>query len=425
MIKPIIYVGQTPETLFGGREETTKNVEATVREIIEQIKLRGDSALKEYCLKFDGFSGEFEVSQAEFDAAFSSVSKKYIKMLSRCVKNVSSFHKKQLKRGFEIKRGNCVLGQKVIPVARAGIYVPGGTAAYPSTVLMNAIPAKIAGVKEIIMATPAKKDGKISAEVLVAAKLCNVDKVFKIGGAQAIAALAYGTESVPKADKITGPGRDYVAAAKRLVSGVACGIDMIAGPSEILVVADESANAAHVAADMLSQAEHDVCACALLVCTSEEFAKQVDMQLEKQILKLPRKEVAQSSLEKNGKIIVADSVNTAIEISNAYAPEHLELAVSNPFAALEKVRSAGSVFLGGYTPEAVGDYFAGTNHTLPTSGSARFASPLGVEDFLKYTQYVYFDKAALKSAQKDIALFARSEGLEAHAISVEIRGANE
>lgn len=415
----IKYNNQGVADLFGEREELTSNVEGTVKSIIADVRLNGDAALKKYTAQFDGYAGEsLEVSETELDEAVKSLTPRYIQTLESSIANIKKFHKKQLRGDFEINEGDRIVGQKVIPVSRAGIYVPGGTAAYPSTVLMNAIPAKIAGVKEIIMSTPVKSDGKVKAEVLAAAKLCGVDKIFKIGGAQAIAALAYGTQSVPKVDKITGPGNAYVATAKKLVSGVACGIDMIAGPSEILIIADGGANPVHVAADLLSQAEHDKLASALLITDSATLAKEVACELEIQVNKLPRKEIAEASLKANCKIILTDDLSVAVELSNEYAPEHLELCVKQPFELLKKVKNAGSVFLGYNTPEAVGDYYAGANHTLPTSGTSRFSSPLGVDDFIKTTQYVYYTKPALQSAAEDITSFALSEGLTAHAESV-------
>lgn len=422
MIKPIKYTGQTAVELFGEREELTFSVETVVKEIIANVRKNGDAALRDYAAKFDGYSGgNIQVSEEEFEEANRSISPEFVQVLKNSIKNITEFHKKQLRSGFEIKDGNRIIGQKVIPVDCAGIYVPGGTAAYPSTVLMNAIPAKIAGVRRVIMATPVKSDGKVRPEVLVAARMCGVDGVYKTGGAQAIAAMAYGTETVPKVDKITGPGRDFVAAAKKLVSGVACGIDMIAGPSEILVLADENANPANVAADLLSQAEHDVIATAILICTSEKIANKVAKELEQQVEKLERREIAGKSLKNNCKIIVVDDLQTALKLANEYAPEHLELAVENPFELLQGVKNAGSVFLGYNTPEAVGDYYAGANHTLPTSGTAKYASPLSVEDFVKTTQYVYYTPEKLKEASDDIIAFANAEGLGAHAKSIAIR----
>ncbi len=422
MIKIIKYGGQSAEELFGKREELTSNVEEKVKAILADVRENGDKAVKSYSAQFDGFRGDsLEVSEEEFDVAFKELSPEYVAMLKNSIANISAFHEKQKSDGFELDYGDRIVGQKVLPVESAGIYVPGGTAAYPSTVLMNAIPAKIAGVKNIIMATPVKADGKVKSEILVAARLCGVDRIFKMGGAQAIAALAYGTESVPKVDKITGPGRDFVATAKKLVSGVTCGIDMVAGPSEIMIVADNGANAKHVAADLLSQAEHDVIASALLITDSEVLAKEVESELSKQVKLLSRREIASASLENNCKIIVADDIYQAVGLANQYAPEHLELAVKEPLELLKSVKNAGSVFLGYNTPEAVGDYYAGANHTLPTSGTARFSSPLGVQDFVKTTQYVYYTKQALDKAADDIIMFANSEGLTAHAESVAVR----
>lgn len=421
MIKPVYYRGQTAEKLFGNRAEQSANVEKAVKQIIENVGNYGDRALKEYARKFDGFTGDtFEVGKGEFDAAEKQVSAEYKQTLKRSIKNITAFHRKQLSGGFEISVGGATVGQKVTPVGCAGIYVPGGTAAYPSTVLMNAIPAKIAGVENLIMVTPVKADGKVRAEVLCAARLCGVDRVFKIGGAQAIAALAYGTQTIPKADKITGPGNVFVATAKKLVSGI-CGIDMVAGPSEILVLADGGANARHVAADLLSQAEHDVLASAVLITDSAVLADKVARELEEQVERLPRRDVAKKSIEDNCKIIITDSLEGAVCLSNEYAPEHLELCVKQPSALFERVKNAGSVFLGYNTPEAVGDYCAGANHTLPTGGTARFSSPLGVNDFVKSVQYVCYSKSALDAAADDIIDFANSEGLTAHAQSVAVR----
>lgn len=422
MIKITRYENQTADELFGEREEMTCNVEAAVKEIIADVRENGDAAVKKYSAKFDGFNGDsLLVTEDEFNQAFDALPKEFIKVLEHSVENIKNFHSKQLRTGFEIDFGDRIIGQKISPVDRAGIYVPGGTAAYPSTVLMNAIPAKIAGVNCVIMATPVKSDGKVKPEVLVAARMCGVDKVFKMGGAQAIAAMAYGTESVPKVDKITGPGRDFVATAKKLVYGVACGIDMIAGPSEILVLSDGYANAEFVAADMLSQAEHDKIASAILITDSAELADGVIKELYRQVELLERKQIAKESLENKCKVILTGDLSAAVELCNQYAPEHLELAVKEPFKLLEKVKNAGSVFLGYNTPEAVGDYYAGANHTLPTSGTARFASPLSVDDFMKSTQYVYYTDEALRGAASDIMSFAKSEGLGGHAESVAVR----
>lgn len=422
MIEPVVYANQTAEELFGRREETTDSVEEKVREIIADVRKNGDAALRKYSALFDGYRGTaFEVTEEEFSEAFAALKPSYISVLKGAAANIEKFHSKQIRYGFETETDGKIIGQKVTPISRVGIYVPGGTAAYPSTVLMNAIPAKIAGVREIIMATPVKSDGKVRAEVLAAARICGVDRVFKLGGAQAIAALAYGTESVPKVDKITGPGRDFVAAAKKLVSGVACGIDMLAGPSEILVIADEGADPEFVAADLLSQAEHDILATAILVTDSENLARNVSRKLEERVGKLSRESIARASLEKNCKIILTRDLETAVRLSDEYAPEHLELCVEKPFGLLEKVGNAGSVFLGYFTPEATGDYYAGSNHTLPTSGTAKFSSPLSVDDFVKTTQYVYYRKEALEREAEAIEEFAESEGLTAHAESVKAR----
>ncbi len=422
MIKIIKYSGQSAKFLFGERDEICGNVEDKVKEIIAEVRKNGDGALKRYSEKFDGFvCDDFEVKAGEFEEAFKEIDGKLIQTIKNSVDNIKLFHSKQLRSGFEINCGDRVVGQKFTPVESAGIYVPGGTAAYPSTVLMNAVPAKIAGVKNLIMATPVKADGKVRAEVLVAAALCGVDRIFKMGGAQAIAAMAYGTESVPKVDVITGPGRDYVATAKKLVYGVACGIDMIAGPSEILIIADKNANAQFVAADLLSQAEHDKIASAILLTDCEDLANEVVVELKSQLDNLSRKEIARMSLDANCRIILTDNLEQAVKLSNEYAPEHLELAVKEPFKLLDSVKNAGSVFLGYNTPEAVGDYYAGANHTLPTSGTAKYASPLSVDDFMKSTQYVYYTQSALAGAADDIISFAESEGLGAHANSVYVR----
>ena len=422
MIKPVEYNGERVENLFGEREQLTNSVETVVRSIRADVRTRGDDALREYAHKFDGYDGDaLEVTEQEFATAERALPDGYKAMLERAIANIRAFHVKQKRDGFEIRERDRIVGQKVTPVRRVAIYVPGGTAAYPSTVLMNAVPAKIAGVPMLVMATPVKADGVVKPEVLVAAKLCGVDKVYKTGGAQAIAALAYGTESVVKVDKITGPGNAYVAEAKRQVSGVACGIDMLAGPSEILVVADGGACARNVAADMLSQAEHDKLASAILICTGMSFAQDVVVELYKQVEALPRRDIARASLDEKCKVIVVKDLDTAVALADEYAPEHLELCVEDPFALLDKVKNAGSVFLGYNTPEAIGDYYAGANHTLPTSGTARFSSPLGVDDFVKTTQYIYYTDGALAAAAPDVTAFAESEGLSGHAESVRKR----
>ncbi len=396
--------------------------EETVKAILADVAENGDEALKKYSEKFDKVCPDsLIVTDAEIEEAWNAVDPHFIDILRRAKENIELYHRKQLRSDFSIEKADgIVLGQKFTPIEKAGIYVPGGTASLTSTVLMNAIPAKIAGVRQLVMSTPPGRDGKIKAEMLVAAKLCGVDLIVKCGGAQAIGALAYGTKSVPKVDKIVGPGNIFVAIAKKLVFGLVS-IDMIAGPSEILVLADGSCNPIHVAADLLSQAEHDKLATAVLVTDSEELAYAVKDELERQIALLERSEIARASIDNNGKIIITDSLEKAIETANLIAPEHLELCVENPFEYLDKITNAGSIFLGKNTPEPVGDYFAGPNHTLPTGGSARFSSALSVDDFVKKSQYLYYTEPALEKAYKDIAEFARHEGLSAHAKAVESR----
>ncbi len=421
MIKIYRYGAVKKEEIFA-RFNPTASVSGAVSEIIATVVKKGDEALREYALKFDGVALEsLEVTQAEIDEAYEKADKEFIAVLEEASANIRAFHINQKIEGFRLEKENGVIvGQKVTPIEKVGLYVPGGTAAYPSTVLMNGIPAKIAGVKEIVMVTPPSKSGGVNPDILAAAKVAGVTRIFKTGGAQAVAALAYGTESVPKVDKIVGPGNAYVAEAKKQVFGKVS-IDMIAGPSEILVVADGKSNPAFVAADLLSQAEHDKMASAVLVTDSADLAKAVSAELEKQIPLLPRAEIARKSIDDNGKIIVADNLLAAIDIANEIAPEHLELCVDNPFDYLDKVRHAGSVFLGRYCPEAVGDYFAGPNHTLPTSGTARFSSPLSVDDFVKKTQFCYYPENALQAAADKIDTFAQKEGLQAHGKSVTIR----
>ncbi len=396
-------------------------VEDQVQAIISEVRTKGDEALYMYSEKFDKAKlNALEVSQEEIEQAYESVDEKFREILKEAAANIRAFHQNQVKSGFIYnERRGIVTGQKVQALKKVGIYVPGGTAAYPSTVLMNAIPAKIAGVEEIIMVTP-PTGGKVNPVILAAAKIAQVDRVFQIGGAQAVAALAYGTESVPRVDKIVGPGNAYVAEAKKQVYGQVA-IDMIAGPSEILIVADEKANPVYLAADLLSQAEHDKYAQAVLVCTDEKLALAVQAELERQIPLLPRAEIARFSIDNGGKIIVAATIEQALAVSNELAPEHLEICTDNPFDYLDLVEHAGSVFLGRYCPEAVGDYFAGANHTLPTGGTARFASPLSVDDFTKKTQYTYYTKEALQTDGAKIAYFADKEGLGAHAQSVRVR----
>ena len=418
----IYQYGQVADEDIFARAVPTMNVEAIVAQIIADVKANGDEALLRYCQKFDRATlTNLQVSQQEIDEAVASVDSELITIMEKAAVNIRAFHEKQVRNSFVMHREKgVILGQKIIPVDRAGLYVPGGTAAYPSTVLMDSIPAKIAGVKEVVMVTPPNAQGKVNPVILAAAKVAGVDKIFKVGGAQAIAALAYGTESIPKVDKIVGPGNAFVAEAKKQVYGLVS-IDMIAGPSEILIVADGLSNPRYVAADLLSQAEHDTLASAVLVTDSMELAQAVQAELEVQIPQLERQSIARESIDRNGKIIVTDSIPQAIEISNRIAPEHLELCLDNPFDYLDAVRHAGSIFMGRYCPEALGDYFAGPNHTLPTSGTARFSSPLGVDDFIKKTQFTYYTKDALTDVARDIAAFANAEGLTAHAKSAVIR----
>ena len=421
MIKILKYGEVTNDEIFA-RAETSMNVEAIVTEIIENVKQNGDKALFEYCEKFDKAKLDtLLVTAEEIEEAVNTVEPKFLQILKTAAENIRNFHQNQKRDGFEIKgEDGIVIGQKVTPIDRAGVYVPGGTAAYPSTVLMDTIPAKIAGCREVVMVTPPSANGKVNPVILAAAKIAGINKIFKVGGAQAVAALAYGTESIPKVDKIVGPGNAFVAEAKKQVFGQVS-IDMIAGPSEILVVADGKSEPSHVAADLLSQAEHDRLASAVLVTDSLDLANAVSDELEKQIPLLSRSEIARASIDNNGKIIVADDIEKVIDISNEIAPEHLELLVDNPFDYLQKIRHAGSIFMGRNCPEALGDYYAGPNHTLPTSGTAKFSSPLSVDDFVKKTQYTYYTREALSKVAEDVAFFAEKEGLTAHAKSAVIR----
>lgn len=425
MIKIMKY-GEVPNSEIFARSVPKTDVAGTVAEIIKNVRENGDKALFEYCEKFDKAQlSSLAVTKEEINEALSLVEPEFLEILEKAAKNIRKFHSRQVRNSFIINdEDGIVIGQKIIPVDRAGLYVPGGTAAYPSTVLMDAIPAKIAGCREVVMVTPPTKDGKVNPVILAAAYVAGIDRIFKVGGAQAIAALAYGTQSIPKVDKIVGPGNAFVAEAKKQVFGVVS-IDMIAGPSEILIVADGKSNPAYVAADLLSQAEHDKMASAVLVTDSAELAENVSTELEKQIPLLERREIARESIDVNGKIIVADTLDAAIEIANEIAPEHLELCVDNPFDKLDSIRHAGSIFMGRNCPEALGDYFAGPNHTLPTSGTAKFSSPLSVDDFIKKTQYTYYTKDALKKVAFDVAAFAKKEGLTAHAKSAVIRVEDE
>ena len=418
----ILRYGEVDNREIFARVESTVKVEDIVTDIIREVRARGDAALREYTEKFDKAAlDSLTVTEQEMEEAMAAVSPRFLDILRRAAANIRKFHERQVRNSFIINDENgIVVGQKIIPVDRAGLYVPGGTAAYPSTVLMDAIPAKIAGVREVVMVTPPGADGKVNPVILAAARIAGIDRIVKVGGAQAIAALAYGTESVPRVDKIVGPGNAYVAEAKRQVFGQVS-IDMIAGPSEILIVADGTVNPRHVAADLLSQAEHDRMASAVLVTDSMALAEAVQTELEVQIPQLSRADIARASIDNNGKIIVADNLRVVIDIANELAPEHLELCVDNPFDYLDSIRHAGSIFMGKNCPEALGDYFAGPNHTLPTSGTAKFSSPLSVDDFIKKTQYTYYTREALAAVAEDVAFFAEQEGLTAHARSAVIR----
>ena len=421
MIKIIDYKNISKSDILE-RKDSGINVEDIVAEIIANVRKNKDSAIFEYCRKFDKAELDaLEVSAEEIEEAIASVDPEFLEILNKAAENIYAFHSRQVRNSFLInEKEGVVIGQKVIPIEKVGLYVPGGTAAYPSSVLMNSIPAKIAGCSEIVMVTPPNKEGKINPVILAAAKVAGITRIFKVGGAQAVAALAYGTESIPCVDKIVGPGNAFVAEAKKQVFGKVA-IDMIAGPSEILVVADRTCNPRFVAADMLSQAEHDKMASAVLVTDSRELADAVAVELEAQMAELSREEIARTSIENNGKIIITKDICEAIEVANELAPEHLEICVDEPFRYLDKVKNAGSVFMGKYCPEALGDYFAGPNHTLPTSGTARFSSPLSVDDFVKKTQFSYYTEEALRKVSKDVEFFANKEGLGAHAKSAVIR----
>ena len=422
MIRIMKYGAVANEDIFA-RVVPEVDVQKIVSDIIADVRARGDRALLDYCERFDRVKlDSLEVDPGEIDAAMRSTDAAFIEVLQTAAANIRQFHEKQVRSGFIItEREGVVMGQKVTPLDRVGLYVPGGTAAYPSTVLMDAIPAKLAGCGEIVITTPPGRDGRVNPAILAAAKVAGVDRVFKVGGAQAVAALAYGTETVPCVDKIVGPGNAFVAEAKKQVFGRVA-IDMIAGPSEILIVADAKSNPAHVAADLLSQAEHDKLASAVLVTDSMDLAEAVQAEVERQVRLLPRVEIASASIDRNGKIIVADTLDRAIDIANALAPEHLELCVDNPFDYLGRVKHAGSIFMGRYCPEALGDYLAGPNHTLPTGGTARFYSPLSVDDFIKKSQFTYFTRDALAAVSDKVALFAEREGLSGHARSALARG---
>mgnify|MGYP000852801670 FL=1 len=402
--------------------EIDRKVTSAVTDILNNVKQNGDDAVREYTLKFDGhMPSKFEISREEIDSSPDKCDRDFILALYKAADNIRDFHARQKQQSWlEPKQNGVILGQRIRGLKRVGVYVPGGTAAYPSSVLMNVIPAKIAGVKEIVMVTPPQKDGTANPDILAAAKIAGVDRVFLIGGAQAVAALAYGTQSVPKVDKIVGPGNIFVATAKKLLYGTV-DIDMIAGPSEILIVADKSANPKFLAADLMSQAEHDKMASAILLTTSEETANETAKELSRQMQTLERRDIIEQSLNDFGAIIVCKDISEAVDFANELAPEHLELAVDNPMEYIGRVDNAGSVFLGHYSPEPLGDYFAGPNHVLPTSGTARFFSPLSVDSFIKKSSFIYYTEPALSEAKNDIIKLAETEGLTAHANSIKVR----
>ena len=426
MMRILDFDSLSPEEFLNRDIQAEEDVSAAVDEIIREVRRRGDEALRDYTRRFDGAEiQDLWVSAEEFDAARRAVDPYFLETLKEAAENIRRFHERQRHNDFVLTdRSGIVMGQRWTPIERVGVCVPRSPEAFPSTILMNVIPAQIAGVQDIVLVTPPRRDGTVSPEALMAAELAEVTEVFKIGGAQAVAALAYGTETVPRVDKIVGPGGVFVATAKRKVFGRVA-IDMIAGPSEILVLADGKSNPKWVAADLLSQAEHDVLSSAVLVTDSRELAISVQAEVEAQLKALPRKDIARRSIADNGKIIVTDSLDKAVEAANRIAPEHLELCVDEPFALLPRIKNAGSVFLGRSTPEALGDYFAGPNHTLPTSGTARFSSPLGVDDFMKRSSFLCYDQAALNACGDRIADFARREGLEGHARSAESRKKSE
>ena len=406
--------------------ETDKKVTASVTEILDNVKARGDEAVREYTMKFDGRCPEqMEVTRAQMEEAVVKADPRFVEALRNAMENIREFHSRQKQQSFiDAKSNGVMMGQRIRGLKRVGLYVPGGTAAYPSSVLMNAVPAKIAGVEEVIMVTPPLKDGTANPDILVAAALAGVDRIFLMGGAQAVGALAYGTETIPKVDKIVGPGNIFVATAKRILYGVV-DIDMIAGPSEILVMADSTANPKFLAADLMSQAEHDVLASSILLTTDRTVAEKTLEELERQMAKLSRKEIIEKSLRDYGAMIVCRSVDEMVELANELAPEHLEVMMDNPMAYLGRLDNAGSVFLGQYAPEPLGDYYAGPNHVLPTSGTARFFSPLGVDSFIKKSSYIYYTEEALRAAHDDIVCIAEREQLTAHANSIKVRFESE
>ena len=424
MMKIMKYSGQRADELLNRAEETKKDVTAIVSEILETIRKGGDKAVLDYCEKFDGVRPEtLLVTEAEVEAAYNAVEPELIATMELAAANIERFHQQQKRTGFvDTPKAGVVVGQRVLPLRSVGLYVPGGTARYPSSVLMDAIPAKIAGVQNIVMTTPPDKEGNVPAVILAAARIAGVRTIVKLGGAQAVAALAYGTESVPRVDKIVGPGNIFVATAKQLCYAQGLiDVDMVAGPSEIMVIADEKSNPTHVAADLLSQAEHDKLASAWLATTSEKLAFAVQAEVERQLSLLPREEIARTSIEENGRIIIVDSLETAAKVADEIAPEHLEVCVDDPFGLLPLLNHAGSIFLGRNCPEPLGDYLAGPNHTLPTSGTARYSSPLGVDDFCRRSSYIYYTREALQDVAEDVMRFAEREGLGAHANAVRVR----
>ena len=428
MIKTIKLTAETKKDLLNSLLKRSPNnyteYESVVADIIADVRANGDKAVFDYTKKFDKWditADNIKVTEEEINEAFAQAESTYIEVMKRSAANITAFHRKQLRNSWiDTKPDGSVLGQRILPIAISGVYVPGGKAAYPSSLLMNVIPAKVAGVKKIIMTTPAGADGKVYPETLVAAKIAGVDEIYKVGGAQAIAAMAFGTESIPKVDKITGPGNIFVALAKKACFGYVS-IDSIAGPSEILVLADESANPRYVAADLLSQAEHDELASAILITTSESLAEEVTKEINGFVKELSRAEIIKASLDKYGYILLADSMEEAVSAANAIASEHLEILTKNPYEIMTKIENAGAIFLGEYSSEPLGDYYAGPNHILPTNGTARFFSPLCVDDFMKKTSIISYSREALEKAHKDIELFAEKEGLTAHANSIKVR----
>lgn len=416
----------TIETIVARKQSETKDVSTVVAQIIARVQQQGDQALFQLIEEIDQVTlSSLTVSLEEVETAVQAVSPELLEVMEQAKENILAFHQKQVQQGFVLTKENgVVMGQRVLPLAKVGVYVPGGTAAYPSTVLMDVLPAKIAGVKKIVMITPTDSQGKVPAAILAAASVAGVDEIYKVGGAHGVAALAYGTETIPKVDKIVGPGNIYVATAKKMVYGEV-DIDMIAGPSDVLIIADASANPRWLAADLLAQAEHDILAQAILVTTEAALIEQVQVELDLQLKQLPRKDIAAAALESSGKLILVNDLSEALTIANQIAPEHLELAVADPFALLGQVENAGSVFLGHHTPEVLGDYFAGPNHTLPTEGTARFYSPLSVDDFIKKRSYLYYPEAAMKAAGPAVALFAETEDLIGHARSINVRREGE